>query len=275
MQYNAQHRSTCKPTVDGKQFWVYFLPEYCILLASNRFLLLQVKHPQWRGVSLSALCHLQVDDTLSTFLASNKEWGCRRDRWETKQSPDIPGQRFHMLWRLLRHSFQALQCAVETITALLNMPQQTLQYGKHNAWSSTLKSTASTGVNNSILRFKQFFNLRQFLRTGEFLSGDTLNPLSNVVEHDRTLHTFPKLLAPKQLVRNFYFSEIDTDLGGPLLRRCMGSLVFFLLWSSNARYKPRSWLGSAWEVVFSSKWVLHNFVRRQSCDRFSALNSRD
>jgi len=198
MQYNAQHRSTCKPTIDDKQFWLYFLLEYCILLASNRFILLQVKHPQWRVASLSALCHLQIDDTVLMFLASNKELGYRHDRWETEQNPDVPGQQSHVLWRLLWHSFQTLQCAVETITALLNMPQQTLQY--------TLNlSTASTGVNNSILRFKQFFNLRQFLRTGEFLSGDTLNPLSNVVEHDRTLHTFPKLLAPKTTCQKLLF----------------------------------------------------------------------
>jgi len=102
MQYNAQHRSTCKPTADGKRFWLYFLLEYCILLASNRFILLQVKHPQWRVVSLSALCHLQVEDTLPTFLASNKEWGCCHDRWETEQNPDVPGQQFHVLWGLLR-----------------------------------------------------------------------------------------------------------------------------------------------------------------------------
>ena len=265
MQYNAQHGTTCKPIVDGKQFWLYFLLEYCILLVSNRFILLQVKHPQWRVASLSALCHLQVEDTLSTFVASNKEWGCCHDSWETEQSPDVPGQQFHMLWGLLRHSFRALYCTVETITALLNMPQHTLQYGKHSAWCSTLNlSTANTGVNNSILRFKQFLTYANSLGQASFfpeILSIHLLTLLNMTEH---YTHFPSSSHPKQLVRKFYFSEIDTDLGGPLLRRRMESLVFFWLWSSNARYEPRSWLGSAWEVVFSSKWVLHNFVRRQS-----------
>jgi len=141
MQYNAQHRSTCKPTVDSKQFWLYFLLEYCILLAS------QIHPVAGEAPSLESsftLCTLSLTGRWYSAYLSSKQQGMGMLPWQVGDQTES------------RRPRTAVPCVVGTIKTLIS----SITVRRWNNYCTIKHASANTTIRKTqrvMLHFKPVY----------------------------------------------------------------------------------------------------------------------